>query len=143
MGDLRTLARRLEKRANAMPEDANRVKIETAKAIVNDLIEVTPVDESTALSNWQVGVGEPVPTAIKAYVAGKKGSSEGVSEQAAKNAALAKLEAVKPGETIYLSNVLKYIRRLNDGSSGQAPAGFVERAVLLGRKLVRGAKLRK
>ncbi len=33
------------------------------------------------------------------------------------------------GGRLFLSNNVPYISRLNDGSSGQAPAGFVQAAI--------------
>jgi hypothetical protein len=36
------------------------------------------------------------------------------------------------GQTIWISNNLQYIQRLNEGHSTQAPAGFVEMAIEAG-----------
>jgi hypothetical protein len=44
----------------------------------------------------------------------------------------------KPGQSIYVQNNASYIKRLNEGSSTQAPAGFVEAAILFARKIVGG-----
>ncbi len=58
------------------------------------------------------------------------------------NQARAVLATKKPGQKIYITNNLPYIRRLNDGYSKQAPAGFVERAVLIGRKMRKNFKIK-
>lgn len=142
-GTLRGLAERLENRAAKLDEQVSRLAVETADAIVSDLVNVTPVDTSQALSNWQVSVGSPVNGSIPPYVPGEGGSTQGLSASAALAEARAMLKTKKPGQVIYISNVLRYIQRLNDGSSKQAPAGFVERAVLLGRRYLATAKLKR
>lgn len=141
-GTLRGLADKLEKRAAKLDEQASRLAVKAAETIVGDLVNVTPVDTSQALSNWQVGTGSPVDSAIAPHFPGEAGSTQGASASTALAEARAMLKTKKPGQVIYISNVLRYIGRLNDGSSKQAPAGFVERAVLLGRRFLATAKLK-
>lgn len=135
--DLLFLAERLEKRAETIGEVGHEKKVEAASAMLKMLVEVTPVDESTALSNWQVGVGRPVGSEIPPYVRGSKGSTAGASRSAAIAEGLERIKNSQPGQPIYLSNLVPYIRRLNQGWSAQAPAGFVDRALMLGREIVR------
>jgi len=117
----------------------SKLAIKVTVAIVTDLANVTPVDESTAISNWRVKLNTPVSdTPIRAHFLGSLGSTFGPSSAMTIDEAKETLQAKKPGQAIYLSNVLDYIRRLNEGSSTQAPAGYVERSVLLGRLVVRG-----
>lgn len=136
------LAISLERRVNKLDEEASNAAVQVALTILGDLVYVTPVDTSKALSNWQASLDEPPSDSIQPYYPGEQGSTQRASAQAALNAAKAILRGKKPGDTIYLSNLLPYIRRLNDGYSAQAPAGFVERAVLLGRKQKRKLKLK-
>lgn len=142
MASLLDLAKRCERWRKQIPEEANRIKKEVATAVATDLIVVTPVDESTALSNWQVGINAPVTFPLPAIVPGHKGSTENQSTTEAIAHADRVIKDVDPGEKTYVSNVLDYIGPLNDGSSSQEPAGFVERAVLLGRITVREARIR-
>jgi hypothetical protein len=135
---LNDLAKRMRKKAKEVPEMGNNLAIKVTMQIVQDLAHVTPVDESTAISNWQVELNSPVQSAIRAYYPGSKGSTYSLSAAATIDDARAALANKKPGQPIYLSNVLRYITRLNEGSSTQAPAGYVERSVLLGRLVVRG-----
>jgi hypothetical protein len=140
MPDLKDLANRLER--EVLPEMQRRASaraVQTALTIVGDLAYHTPVDKSTALSNWQVTQGAPAVGTIKAHYPGEKGSTFGSS--AAKVLELAKgvLARKRAGVKIYITNNLPYIRPLNDGHSKQAPAGFIERAILLGRRS--GAKV--
>lgn len=138
MTTLRGLASRLREQAAKVEDDGNRLAITAARAIVKDLASVTPVDTTQALSNWRANDGAPVPGApIAPHSPGKGGVSQPASAAATIAAAERVFAGKRPGVPLYLSNVVPYIRRLNDGSSKQAPAGFVERAVLIGRSIVR------
>lgn len=138
--NLLSLAKSLEKRATKIGEVGHEKKVEAASEMLKMLVEITPVDESTALSNWQVGVGRPVNSEVPPYVKGSKGSTAGASRSAAIAEGLERIKNSQPGQPIYLSNLVPYIRRLNQGWSKQAPAGFVDRALMLGREIVRTAR---
>ena len=137
------LANDVDKLGDQIAQAASDHAVKTALTIVGDLVYHTPVDTSQALSNWDVTIGAPADDPHGPYVAGKHGSTQ--QQSAAKALAQAKqtLKDKKPGQTIYIANNLPYIRRLNDGYSQQVPAGFVERALLLGRKMKAKFKLRK
>lgn len=136
MGDLLTLAKRMEDKADEVAEVGNQAAIAAAGAMLDYLVDETPVDTSQALSNWQIGLGRPVGSELPPLVIGKGGSSASASRAAAKAIGHAVLRTKKPGQPIYLSNLLPYIRRLNAGSSVQAPAGFVDAAIMVGRKFI-------
>jgi hypothetical protein len=145
-GTLLSLAARLERIADDVPDAANELKKKAAEAMLVQLVNDTPVDESVALSNWQIGNNRPVGAEIPAYAPGKAGSTAATSRAAAIAEGRQRIALAKPGEPIYLSNLLPYIRRLNSGWSKQAPAGFVEAAVMVGRNIiqtVRFIRLRK
>lgn len=133
------LATRLEKVAYDIDTLYSNLAVSVALTILGDLVYKTPVDTSQALSNWQVSLISPIPLGgeIPAYHYGVGGWTRGASATEAIQAAKQVLSGKKPGDTIYLSNVLDYIVPLNQGSSRQQAAGFVERAVLLGRIQVR------
>jgi hypothetical protein len=139
---LLNLANSLEKRAADLPKKVSGVAVSTALAIVNDLANVTPVDTSQAISNWQVSLGSKIDSKIKPHYPGEKGSTKTPSGNVTRENARNVLQSKAPGVTIYISNSLPYIRRLNDGYSNQAPAGFVERAVLIARKQVKRKKIK-
>ena len=129
------LATRLEKVVYNIDSVYSNLAVSVALTILGDLVYKTPVDTSQALSNWQVSLRTPTPLGgeIPPYHPGLGGWTRGASAQEAIRAAKQVLSGKKPGDTIYLSNVLDYIVPLNEGSSTQQAAGFVERAVLLGR----------
>lgn len=135
MTGLLQLAKRLEKTAAGLDKQASDVAVKAATAILKDLVTVTPVDTSQALSNWQIGLGEAPSGKLPPYSPGLGGSTADKSAAAAIRAGIAILQKKKPGVTIFITNNLPYIRRLNDGYSKQAPAGFVERSALIGRKI--------
>lgn len=122
---------------NQVPIRANETKRAATRVVARDLIEITPVDISTALSNWQVGIGGIPIGPIPAYVEGSFGSTEKISEAIAIEQADIYIFASEPGESIFISNSVEYITKLNEGSSRQAPANFVDRSVLLGESFVR------
>jgi hypothetical protein len=95
-----------------------------AQKIALDLFErvimATPVDSGRARANWQVTIGT-VPNGTL-DLTDKTG-------QATISRATATAAGLKAGDVIYLVNNLPYIQRLEDGYSGQAPAGMVGLAV--------------
>lgn len=140
MGDLLKLAKKLEELAKGFDKSSGKTTEKIALTILGQLVYSTPVDSSKALSNWQLNVGSPIKFKIDAYFPGEFGSSQKQSAQAALEAAKKALQGRKSGEPIYITNNLPYINRLNDGHSKQTTPGFIERAILLGRRSVRGQK---
>lgn len=137
------LADDVDKLAAEIGQAASDHAVKTALTIVGDLVYHTPVDTSQALSNWDVTIGAPANDPHGPYFAGNFGSTR--QQSAAQALAVAKetLKSKKPGQTIFIANNLPYIVRLNEGHSQQVPAGFVERAILLGRKMKAKFKFRK
>ncbi len=132
--NLREFARGFAKRANAN-DYGNSVKKKVVIAIVRNLTTNTPVDTSKALSNWIVSLGSKDGSKIDPHFYGQRGSTQELSAVYAITAAMRILENAKPGQSVWISNNLPYIRKLNDGSSTQQPANFVARAELIGRKV--------
>lgn len=97
-----------------------------AKALVLEIVRElkrkgtgTPVDTGHARANWIASVGAP-------NTAEAPGRSEALAQ--AGNAAVV---SYKLGQgRLFVSNVVPYIRRLNEGSSMQAPPLFVESCVI-------------
>lgn len=142
MGTLTDLAVRMRAIAKAIPENTNELKKHVIETIEADLVYVTPVDTSNALSKWKVDTAPITDTTFQPYYLGAHGSTRDQSAQEAIADAQRVIDGLKPGEAAYIGNAAPYIRRLNDdGYSKQEPAGFVERAVLIGRKLLQGASV--
>lgn len=142
MRTLEDFAKDMDKMKKQIEKSASELAVDTAMKILKDLVFATPVDTSNALSNWIVSLGSPSTTVIPPYYLGSKGSTQKTSATEAIIDGQNKLKSRKYGQTIFITNNVDYIRRLNDGYSQQAPAGFVERAVLIGRKNIKNFKLK-
>lgn len=113
-----------------------------ASNILTEVVSRTPIDEGDAKSNWQVGINGAPTGIIPAYAPGSHGST--FSENVLQTLQVGRTQiarAVSHTDRINIVNNLPYIRRLNDGSSLQAPAGFVEDAVVIGIRSVAGARI--
>lgn len=102
-----------------------------ALGIENRIVLATPVDTGRARSNWIASLDKPATGVIDAYApdADEKPGQIGPNAAGAIAAADAVLLQTQDFPVIYLSNNLPYIARLNDGSSVQAPAAFVQAAI--------------
>lgn len=137
MATLKSLARRLNRLADKAGQDLYRERRDRiARAVIRELLQSTPVDTSRALSNWQVGASVSGP--IDAYSVGSAGSTRAASLSSAMAEAERAIKAGKLSNALVIFNSVPYIRKLNEGSSSQAPAGFVERAILAGKLAARG-----
>lgn len=124
------MGRRVERNGPAIARRA-------ALAIDQAVVTSTPVDTGRARSNWQVRLGAPVTEQRDPYTPGTGGATGAANAQAAIAQARAALVAYRGGgQEIYISNPLPYIGRLNEGSSAQAPANFVEAGVQAGIQAV-------
>ena len=139
---LSDLAKDMETLSANLTKEVSRCSVETALTIHNELTAVTPVDTSTALSNWDVSVGTLQAEFHEPWIMGKRGSTKLASKRFSDNEANVVLQDKLPGQTIFISNSADYIKKLNDGSSSQEPAGFVERSILLGKLNIKNFKLK-
>lgn len=142
MSTLAQLANRLRKEADEIAQNASDRAVDVALTIVADVAVNTPADKGKAISNWQVSLDSPVDNEIEPYRPGLQGSTAQSNVNAAYRNAKAVLENKQPGQTIYISNVTDYIGYLNDGSSTQQPAGFVERAVMVGEAKAKSSSVK-
>lgn len=141
--NLNDLAKFLEAKAKQIAPANSERAVETAVIVLGVLGERTPVDTSQALSNWQVSLDAPNYTFIGPYVPGYLGYTASQSLAEVLRIGRMMLAKKKPGQTIYITNNAPYIRDLNTGTSKQAPAGFVEASVMVGRKRMPKLKLGK
>lgn len=137
MGTLKGLAARMNAEAERLEDYAHDAKLYLAHTIAYDLIDTTPVDTSRALSNWLISAGSRSNVGTIDFAKGERGNTRSTSAAMAKARVDASLAAVSPGQSVFISNVVRYIVYLNRGHSGQAPAMFVENSVLRGRMKLR------
>lgn len=91
----------------------------------------TPVDTGRARFGYFCTVGSPASSVPAAAPGGWKGEAKGGAVYyAAPDIAVrvAQMGDFTVSDTLYITNNVPYIKRLNNGSSKQAPARFVERA---------------
>lgn len=142
MKSLLDLANRMERLDKQLKKSASDLAVNVGNAIERNLVSVTPVDVTTALSNWLVTLDAPALEEIEAYYPGFLGYTASKSAQEAVARTTEILSKKKPGQKIFITNNTDYIKDLNDGSSKQEPAGFIERAVLIGRMEAKKFKLK-
>lgn len=134
---IRNLAEKIEK-------NAEKTGKQTALAVDQVVVLGTPVDTGTARSNWRVSIGPGSGAVHPPYSPGKGlGIGETANATAALDQGRSTINRFALGQEIYISNNLPYIKKLNEGSSLQAPEGFVEDAVQSGVKIVKKARLLK
>lgn len=132
MADLRALARWCNALPDRIERSANQLAVNVVIRMAGNLIDHTPVDVTTAVSNWQSSINAPAMFGFDAIVPGKHGSTASQSRAEALDHIKRVVADKRPGERIYLSNLTPYLVHLNNGTSTQEPAGFFERGVAVG-----------
>lgn len=91
------------------------------------LIKDTPVDTGWARANWVPSIGTP-----RSRTAGSRAAAEDgrIDLGPQSSGQLAVAGGYRLGPAIFISNNVPYINELNSGSSRQAPAAFVQSAIL-------------
>lgn len=140
--NLKDLAVSMRKRAASLETLASDIAVAGADAMLEEMVAVTPVDITTALSNWQISLGIPPTIDITAHSPGRFGSTRGASGDKTLAEGCAVLQHKTPGQPIFLSNLTPYIEDLDRGTSAQFPGGFVPRAMIVFRLAVQDAKKR-
>ena len=86
------------------------------------IIKMTPVDTGRAQCNWNSSIGDPDPTVTEQAV---RGGGPALNRLAATVGEF----QLSEGKSFYLTNGLPYIEPLNEGTSTQAPKGWIQEAV--------------
>jgi hypothetical protein len=141
MADLRQFSTRIRKLGTSIQANADNLTKRVAVAVDSTVVLETPVDTGRARSNWQVDINNDPKDSFEPFFPGEAGSTGGQNAQAAIDEGKQQIDTYNSGDTIHIVNNLGYIGELNDGSSAQAPAGFVEEAVENGIRMVKGAKI--
>lgn len=132
MAGLREFGQNMKKHGENVEKNATALVRKCALAVDASVVIATPVGEGRARGNWQVALNAPATGELDV----KDPSGAGAIAQG--KAVIAGYQ--RSGGSINITNNLPYIGRLNDGWSAQAPAGFVQKAVLVGIAAIRGAK---
>lgn len=139
---MRGFSRRMREIAVGVDENTTRVMRKTVITVVAAVTLRTPVDTGRARSNWQTRIGNAPTGPVGAFAVGKQGSTGAAATAQAVAAAQAEMARLGVDDTeVYIANNLPYIKRLNEGWSDQAPAGFVQSAIMAGLNAIRKARL--
>lgn len=141
MPNLSDFSRRITLRGRKIAENADKLTRKVALAADQAVVSATPVDTGRARSNWIAQIGAPASQVIEPYAPGEAGSTGNSNVQAATDQAEQVISGYNYGEEIHITNNLPYIQRLNDGHSAQAPANFVEQAVLEAVRVVTSGRI--
>jgi hypothetical protein len=93
------------------------------------VIMATPVDTGRARANWQVSIDTEIDSEV-----------DSTDAQGAMSRNAETIRGYRNG-SIILQNNVAYIGALNNGSSAQAPSGFVERALQTAASAVQKSKV--
>lgn len=133
MTDANKFQRKLAEISFKLQTNTAELLKKTAKVINQTVVLATPVDTGRARSNWLVSIDSPRNETIETL---------GKDPSAAINEGNTVIETyTKDNKAIYISNNLPYIGRLNEGYSAQAPAAFVEQAVIAAVNAIEGVQL--
>lgn len=148
MASMIQFSKNMRRRGKQLENAATGITRAGAKAALIAVVFNTPADKGVARSNWRVGIGAPATAVIPAYSPGKKlGKGETANASAAIAAGKARLNASLGSfggglkTSVYLSNNVPYIEKLNEGSSDQAAEGFIQTAILAAVGAIRGFKI--
>lgn len=141
MATMKGFANRMRVIARAVPGNADAIVRKVAMAVDRVVVTTTPVDTGRARANWQAAIGAAPGGEVGAYPAGKGGATGAAAAAQAMAQANGVIAGYKGGDVIHLTNNLPYIGRLNEGSSDQAPAGFVQAGIDAAARAVKGAKV--
>lgn len=133
MATLGGISRRLEVLADDVERGADKVVRTTALVIDQALVTSMPVDTGTARSNVIVTTGRRSREVRQPYAPGKRlGRGEGANAAAAMQQGSQAIASRPRGASIHIVDNVHYVADLDRGSSPQAPAGFIDQAILIG-----------
>lgn len=117
MSTLQVFAQEINAIGQNIIRNSVRLQRTVAEHVVEFVATQTPIDTGRASGNWITQIGSP----DTGYDPNETGGP-----QTSIDRAKAALAALAVGQTVYISNNVPYIVPLNQGTSSQAPAGFVE-----------------
>ncbi len=132
MATLRQFARRMRQIGVRVEHNVDVMGRRVGLAVHQAVVSGTPVDEGVARSNWIPNIGIAVTRVRPAFTPGSKGSTGAANTAAALSEGQSVIRRFGSEQELHITNNLPYIVPLNEGSSAQAPAGFVQDGVMAG-----------
>ena len=121
MASPKVFARRILRRARQVEIGGLEALRATAVVVNQTVVLTTPVKFGHARANWQIGIDTSITEEI---------DENDISGAATISRNNGTIRSSTPQKIIVLSNNVPYIQQLNEGSSSQAPAMFVQIAIL-------------
>ncbi len=99
-----------------LPRAVQNVTQNLAREALTGIVNLTPVKSGRARGNWQVSIANPTTQEVdRLDPVGKTTIDEGLAE----------IASAAPFQSIWITNNVPYIGRLEHGHSKQAPSGMV------------------
>ena len=112
----------------ALERVSERAIVKITLDVVANLVEATPVDVGWARANWVPSIGTPFLQDLSGVEPTSSATSAAAASQQSAIGGVVAGYKLRSG-SVFVSNNVPYITALNDGSSKQAPAGFVQAAI--------------
>ena len=136
---LSAVAGRNKKLGLAIIAEINKAIVKMVGRIDSGIVSANPVDTGRSRSNWIITLNNP--TSALTIGEDQGDSASPIGPELALSQGVNALKSRKPGDTIYLQNNTSYIEKLNNGSSAQAPANFVQKAIMEGIRSLKNTKV--
>lgn len=130
--DLNNFARRIKVRAGKVNKNTDTLMKKVILGVDQALVLATPVDTGRARANWRASIGADILETLPQPASPSAGAASAI--KAGQDVALAYNGDGSP--IVHISNNLNYMKYLNEGSSQQAPANFVNQALLLVAQII-------
>ncbi|MEE8608999.1 MAG: hypothetical protein V3S55_15450 [Nitrospiraceae bacterium] len=111
----------------ALEKVTERIVVEVTLDVTANLIEETPVDTGWARANWVPSIGTPFEANLSDVPSDPRQAAAAATRQESAEARMLTYKLDRG--VVFVTNNVPYITKLNLGSSKQAPAGFVQRAI--------------
>ncbi len=146
----------LQKFGQDIPKIVGQLQRRAALSIMSDLIKGSPVDTGRFRGSWMVGIGVADRAKLSEKRAGARGRANESKRKKAKRlntnsrelggdsmsrVALLTPSTVTGKDPIIISNNLPYGQRLAEGSSKQAPSGWIDAAVQRAARVMNKVKI--
>jgi hypothetical protein len=144
--NLAVFERRMQLIGERLDQGVGEILATTGEMAYVEIVTATPVDTGTARTSWNLSIGQ-LDTYVPPYENYPSMQGGNARPNALRIAAQTLRPLTQPGANVYtsvfVSSSLDYIGFLNQGSSQQAPADFVLRAVMTTVQAIRSGMFQK
>ena len=118
-----SLDARLRRVSARLTEGLEQLVSEVIEEVGREVVPATPVDTGFARANWRPSLNAPAPTPVSFLDPSGSATVDRITTVA---------KRWRVGDQAFIVNRAPYIGKLNQGSSPQAPPGFVQAAARAG-----------